>query len=63
VVEIVNIHALLETGDASVLKERDYDKDPIIKVSRHVYKTALTGRSVLITKKGDKEGRSAIPIV
>ena len=46
-----------------VLKERNYNRDPIIKVLRHVYKIVLIGRSVLITKKGNKEGRSTMPIV
>jgi len=46
-----------------ILKERNYNKDLIIKIPEYIYKTALIERSVLITKKGDKESRSVMPIV
>jgi hypothetical protein len=46
-----------------VFKERNYNRDPIIKVSGYVYKIVLIRRSILITEKGNKEGRSIIPII
>jgi len=62
-VEIVSTCALLEIRDALAFKERDYNGDPIVKVPEYMCKTVLTGRSILITKKGDKEGRSVMPII
>jgi len=62
-VEIVGIYALLETRNALTLKERDHNRDPIVKVSRYVRKTVLIGRSILMIKKGNKEGRSVMPVI
>ena len=46
-----------------ILKERDYNGDPIVKVLEYAYKIALIRESVLITEKGNKEGRSIMPVV
>ena len=62
-VEAISIGALLKIKNASALKEKNYNGNLIIKVLRHIRKTALIERSILITKKGDKEGRSTAPIV
>ena len=62
-VETVGIYALFKTRNALVLKERDYNRDPIVKILKHTCKIVLIGRSILITEKGNKEGRSVTPIV
>ena len=63
IVEIVSIYALFEIRDALALKKRNYNGDPIVEVPGHICKTALIGRSILMTKKGNKESRSVMPIV
>jgi len=63
IVETVSIYAFFKIRDALILKERNYNGNSIIKVLRHIYKTVLIGRSILTTKKGNKEGRSVMSIV